>query len=49
MEDIQNRIDILKKQENIDHDLIELLEDMKKVSEVQTKVDSDPMEEIQRI
>ena len=46
MEDIQNRIDILKKQENIDHDLIELLEDMKKVSEVQTKVDSDPMEEI---
>ena len=46
VEDIQNRIDFLKTQENIDYDLIELLEDMKKASEVQTRLDSDPMEEI---
>jgi predicted DNA-binding transcriptional regulator AlpA len=45
-EDIQNRIDVLKAQENIDHDLIELLEEMKKASEVQFRVDSDPLEEI---
>ena len=46
IEDIQKRIDILKANENVDHDLIELLEDMKKASEVQIRVDSDPMEEI---
>jgi len=46
IEDIQNRIDILKTNENVDQDLIELLEEMKKSSEVQTRVDSDPMEEI---
>ena len=45
-EDIQNRIEILKAQENIDHNLIELLEEMKKASEVQIRVDSDPMGEI---
>ena len=41
IEDIQNRIDFLKTQENVDHDLIELLEDMKKASEVQIRVDSE--------
>lgn len=46
IEDIQNRIDILKTQENTDPDLIELLEEMKKASEVQIRVDSDPMGEI---
>ena len=46
IEDIQNRIDILKTNENVDHDLVELLEEMKKASEVQIRVDSDPMEEI---
>jgi predicted DNA-binding transcriptional regulator AlpA len=46
IEDIQNRIDILKTQENTDPDLTELLEEMKKVSEVQIRVDSDPMGEI---
>ena len=46
IEDIQKRIDILKTNENVDHDLIELLEEMKKASEVQIRVDSDPMEEI---
>ncbi|MGB7969746.1 MAG: hypothetical protein WCF28_09260 [Methanobacterium sp.] len=46
IEDIQKRIDILKANENVDHDLIELLEEMKKASEVQIRVDSDPMEEI---
>ena len=30
-ENIQNRIDVLKTQENIDHDLIELLEELKKL------------------
>ena len=46
IEDIQNRIDVLKTNENVDHELIELLEEMKKASEVQIRVDSDPMEEI---
>ena len=46
IEDIQNRIDTLKAQENTDPDLIELLEEMKKASEVQIRVDSDPMKEI---
>lgn len=46
IEDIQNRTDILKTQENTDPDLTELLEEMKKVSEVQIRVDSDPMGEI---
>jgi hypothetical protein len=48
IEDIQNRIDILKTQENVDPDIIELLEEMKKTSEVQMRADSDPMEEIKR-
>lgn len=46
IEDIQNRIDILKAQENVDHDLIEHLEEMKKASEVQFRADLDPMKEI---
>jgi hypothetical protein len=46
IEDIQKRIDFLKTQENVDLDTIELLEEMKKVSEVQTREDLDPMEEI---
>jgi hypothetical protein len=46
IEDIQKRIDILKENENVDQELVELLEDMKKASEVQIRVDSDPMEEI---
>ena len=46
IEDIQKRIDILKTQENVDPDIIELLEEMKKASEVQIRADSDPMEEI---
>jgi hypothetical protein len=46
IEDIQNRIDILKTQENVDPDIIELLEEMKKTSEIQIRADSDPMEEI---
>ena len=46
IEDIQNRIDFLKTQENVDLDIIELLEEMKKTSEVQMRADSDPMEEI---
>ena len=46
VEDIQNRIDFLKTQDNVDYDLIELLEDMKKASEVQIRMDSDPMGEI---
>jgi len=47
IEDIQNHIDILKTQENVDPDLIENLEEMKKALEVQIKADLDPMEEIQ--
>lgn len=47
IEDIQNHIDILKTQENVDPDLIEHLEEMKKVLEVQISADLDPMEEIQ--
>lgn len=45
VEDIQNRIDILKTQENVDPDIIELLEEMKKTSDV-LRADKDPMEEI---
>ena len=47
IEDIQNHIDILKTQENVDPDLIEHLEEMKKTLEVQIRADLDPMEEIQ--
>jgi hemerythrin-like domain-containing protein len=47
VEDIQNRIDVLKTEENVDQDFIEHLEEMKKVLEVQNREDSDPMEEIQ--
>ena len=46
IEDIQKRIDILKTQENVDPNTIELLEEMKKASEVQIRADLDPMEEI---
>ena len=46
IKDIQMRIDILKTQENVDPDIIELLEEMKKASEVQMRADLDPMEEI---
>jgi hypothetical protein len=45
VEDIQNRINILKTQENVDPDIIELLEEMKKTSEVY-RSNSDPMGEI---
>jgi hypothetical protein len=44
VEDIQNRIDILKTQDNVDPDIIEVLEEMKKASMVGTKMD--PMEEV---
>ena len=46
IKDIQMRIDFLKTQENVDPDIIELLEEMKKASEVQMRADLDPMEEI---
>jgi hypothetical protein len=46
VKDIQKRIDYLKTQENADLDTIELLEEMKKVSEVQIREDLDPIEEI---
>jgi hypothetical protein len=46
IEDIQKRIDILKTQENVDPNTIELLEEMKKASEAQIRADLDPMEEI---
>jgi hypothetical protein len=45
-EDIQKRIDILKTQENVDHDIIQLLEEMKTASEIQIRADLDPMDEI---
>jgi hypothetical protein len=48
IEDLQNHIDVLKTQENIDPDLIEHLEEMKKVLEASTpRADLDPMEDIQ--
>ena len=47
IEDLQNRIDVLKTQENIDPNLIEHLEEMKKVLEASTSADLDPMEDIQ--
>ena len=46
IEDIQNRIDILKAQENVDPNIIELLEEMRKASEVQFTADFDPMTDI---
>ena len=46
IDDIQNRIDILKTQENVDTALIEHLEELKKDSEVQIRANLDPMEEI---
>jgi hypothetical protein len=46
IKDIQMRIDILNTQENVDPDIIELLEEMKKASEVQIRTNLDPMEEI---
>jgi hypothetical protein len=47
IEDLQNHIDVLKTQENIDPDLIEHLEEMKKVLEASTSADLNPMEDIQ--
>ena len=46
IEDIQKRIDILKIKEDVDPDIIELLEEMKKASDVQIRANSDPMVEI---
>jgi len=39
-EDIQHRIDILKSQENVDPEQIELLEEMKRASQLHNKEDS---------
>ena len=46
-EDIQKRIDTLKTQGNIDLDIIEVLEKMKKASEIQNRLNLDPMKEVQ--
>lgn len=46
VEDIQHRIDILKTQENVDQEQIEVLEQMKTASQLQTRADLNPMEEI---
>ncbi|MDD3984938.1 MAG: hypothetical protein PHY59_03400 [Methanobacterium sp.] len=47
IEDIQKRIDTLKTQENIDPDIIEVLKKMKKASEIQNRLNLDPLKEIQ--
>jgi hypothetical protein len=47
IEDLENRIDILKTQENVNPDLIEHLEEMKKALELQIRADLDPVKDIQ--
>jgi len=47
IEEIQKRIDTLKTQENIDPDIIEVLKKMKKASEIQSRLNLDPMKELQ--
>lgn len=46
IEDIQNRIDVLKADENADPDQIKFLEEMKMAAQVQFTSDLDPMEKI---
>lgn len=45
-EDIQHRIDILKSQENVDPEQIELLEEMKRASQLHNREDSNSTGEI---
>jgi hypothetical protein len=45
-EDIQHRIDVLKSQENVDPEQIELLEEMKRASHLHNRADSNPTAEI---
>ena len=46
IEDIQNRIDVLKAQEGTDPDQIEFLEEMKQAAQVRFTADLDPLEKI---
>lgn len=45
-EDIQHRIDVLKSQENVDPEQIELLEEMKRASHLHNMEDSNPIKNI---
>lgn len=45
-EDIQHRIDILKSEENVDPEQIELLEEMKRAAHLHNRADSNPADEI---
>jgi hypothetical protein len=47
IEELENRIDILKTQENVNPDLIEHLEEMKKALKLQIRADLIPVKEIQ--